>query len=103
MTIIQNQKNNNHRSKILIPLLLGVFAVLSIAGIYLYNQTVSLRHEIVKTKDLFNDLQAKNAELKNIAHDMENQDKLDALVADKYLVIDKNPDYIKKQQLVNRN
>ncbi len=98
MTIIQNHaQTNSDKPKILISALIGVVITLSIGGIFIYNQKVNLSHEIDSVKITLRDAEVKNAELKNSVYGMLDQQKLQSLVTNQALVIDKNPSYVKNQ------
>jgi len=99
MTIIQNKiQKTNGNPKILISSLIVILIMLSISGIFVYNQTVNINHNIEKEKIVLRDAEVKNAELKNNIYGMFSQEKTLAVVTNSALVVEKNPKYLKIQQ-----
>jgi len=104
MTIIQPNKSNNRSNPFVLVLMTA--GILSIVwGVFLYNQIVSLRHEVDNQDAKIQNAEVNNAELKNTLYNIIDADSLEALAGNKYLVLDNNPGYIKstdsKQLTVN--
>lgn len=104
MTIIQNKiQKNSGDSKILISTLIALLITLSTGGIFVYNQTVSINHDIEKEKIVLRDAELKNAELKNNIYGMFDQERVKEIADKQALVIEKNPKYLKIQQTAGLN
>lgn len=77
-----------------------MFSVVLVSyGILLYNQLVSLRHEITRQEKKFQQAETTNAELKNNFYNILDKNKLEPLIEQQSLILDKNPEYIKQQQV----
>ena len=74
---------------------MSVLAVSAILGIFLYNQLVNLRHEITSQENNLQKAEVESAELKNNLYAAVDAKNLEKLAADKALIIDKNPQYLK--------
>ncbi len=99
MTIIQLNKNN-HKKNFSISILMMVSIVVAVWGIFLYNQLVSLRHEVKKQENNIQQAEVQNAELKNNLYSILDEKKLESLINQQSLVSDKNPEYLTKKPLV---
>ncbi|KKR88753.1 MAG: hypothetical protein UW50_C0001G0171 [Candidatus Wolfebacteria bacterium GW2011_GWA1_44_24] len=98
MTIIQPNKKN--KLNFLISILMLILAVVAVWSVFLYNQLVDFRHEIASYEKSASETEVKNAELKNELFQIVNPKNLESLMNDGALVLEKNPTYIKEQQLV---
>ncbi len=101
MTIIQNKKTKN-KLGLWNGILLLTILIFSFFNIYFYNQSVNLRHEIDQQKGSLQNIQVANADFKNRLYAMSNTQKLEDLAANGF-VLDKNPEYVQKQNLVLNN
>lgn len=99
MTIIQPHKNNK-RSNLLAAFLSLSTVVLSVLLIFLYNDLVNLKHEIESYDENIRKAEASSAELKNSLYSILDNKNLESL-ANESLILDKNPEYIKQEQLAN--
>ncbi len=91
MTIIQPNKNEDIRR---LTTFLTVGLVTVILGIvFLYMQTVSLKHDLAKKRDTLEALKVENAELKNNFYNLVDVNNLEALAGELGLVQDKNPQW----------
>lgn len=92
MTIIKSNKTN-HKINFLISFLMLTLVISAVFGVFLYNQLVDFRHEIVSYEKIIKTAEVENAELKNALYQL-----LDAgLPNSQSFVLDKNPEYIKQQ------
>jgi len=73
----------------------------AIASLYVlvYSRTVSLKHDIEKTKAELETVRVQNAELKNGFYTAVDSRKLDELAQEKGLIYDKNPQWEFASQL----
>lgn len=99
MTIIRPQKEN-YMIKYLIVGLASALVVVSIGGVFLYNKIVSTKHEITRYKTLVRGVEVKNAELKNNYYNFTNRENSSEIAKAAGLLLDKNPEYVKKQLVV---
>lgn len=96
MTIIKSNKNG--KINFLISFLMLTLIVSTVFGVFLYNQLVDFRHEIVSYEKIIKSAEVENAELKNAFYQL-----LDAGLPDnQYFVLDKNPEYVKLQAVAIR-
>jgi cell division protein FtsB len=106
MTIIQPNKNN-HKINFLISILTVISVIAAVWGVFLYNQLVSLRHEVKKQETNLERAEVSNAELKNNLYSILNEKKFEPLINQQSLILDKNPEYVKttgkKQQGLTSN
>ncbi|MEK7168135.1 MAG: hypothetical protein AAB707_00280 [Patescibacteria group bacterium] len=98
MTIIQLNKNN-HKKNFLISILMMVSVVMAVWGIFIYNQLVSLRHEVKKQENNIQQAEVQNAELKNNLYSILNEKNIESLINQQSLILEKNPNYIKTAKL----
>ncbi len=92
MTIIQPNKNKDF---IKLTITLGLISVLVIVyGIFIYLQTVSLRHDLEVNKSNLEKLRLQNAELKNKFFQLVDSDNLEALAKARGLIQEKNPQWV---------
>ena len=98
MTIIQLNKNN-HNKNFLILILMMVSVVMAVWGIFIYNQLVSLRHEVKKQENNIQQAEVQNAELKNNLYSILNEKNIESLINQQSLILEKNPNYIKTAKL----
>ena len=98
MTIIQLNKNN-HKKNFLVSILMMVSIVMAVGGIFIYNQLVSLRHEVKKQENNIQQAEVQNAELKNNLYSVLNEKNIESLINQQSLILEKNPNYLKTQQI----
>jgi len=98
MTIIQPNKNN-YKSNFIISVLILVLISVALWGMFLYNQLVDLRHEIKKQKISLDEAEVTNAELKNKLYSIIDVENLKSSIDSQSLILDKNPEYVKKKLL----
>ncbi len=91
MTIIQPNKNEDIR-KLVTFLTVGLVAVF-LAVVFLYMQTVSLKHELAQKRDTLETLKVENAELKNNFYNLVDVNNLEKLAGELGLIQDKNPQW----------
>jgi len=97
MTVIQPNK-----TKKFIHLLFvfgGALILIAAFYVFIYSKTVSLKHDIEKTKVQLNELRVQNAELKNDFYSALDSRKLEELAKEKGLIYDKNPQWEFASQL----
>lgn len=94
MTFIQLNKNQN---KINFLILILTFAAISSAvwGVFLYNQLVNFRHEIVNYEKIVSQAEVENAELKNTLYQIIDVKNLESAIGGRLLVIENKPQYVK--------
>ncbi len=102
MTIIQPHKNN-YKANFLVLLLIMTCVSLTTWGVFLYNQLVSLRHEVKSQGANLSQTEVENAELKNNLYHAIDKGNLESLINSQSLILDKNPEYVKTGQLVVSN
>lgn len=92
MTYIQPNKHNKINFLTYTLILIIVFS--ASGGIFLYNQSVDLNHNIINQEKLVRDAEVENAELKNSLYQLIESKNLETLANEKSLVVEKNPQYI---------
>lgn len=98
MTIIQPNKNN-YKTSFLISVLLITSISTALWGVFLYNQLVNVRHEIKRQENNLRQAEVMNAELKNNLYSIIDAKNLKSSTDSQSLILDKNPEYVKIQQL----
>lgn len=98
MTIIRQKKDNNPIKRWLVGLAVGA-ACAVISGIFFYNQAVSNSHEIAQRRNELRDMELTNAELKSALYELTGAQKMQEFAASNGLVIEKNPMYVRQQEL----
>ena len=76
-----------------------VSVVMAVWGIFIYNQLVSLRHEVKKQENNIQQAEVQNAELKNNLYSILNEKNIESLINQQSLILEKNPNYIKTAKL----
>lgn len=96
MTIIQPNKNKDLIKTIfLLGLLLGTTIIY---GVFVYLQTVGLRHDLEIHKAELEKMHLENAEIKNKFFQLVDSDNLEKLAKEKGLVQEKNPQWASVSQ-----
>ncbi len=91
MTIIQPNKNQDIRR--LITFLSTGLIIVFLAGVLLYMQTVTLKHDLAKKQNTLENFKVENAELKNNFYGLVDVNNLEKLANELGLVQDKNPQW----------
>jgi len=100
MTIIEPKKNTYFVNEFLyIGLLLLTSAMICI---YLYNLNVTLKYQLSLQERAFQELEVRNADLRNKLYGILDFNNLSALIQRENLVSDKNPDYLENKPLAKR-
>lgn len=97
MTFIQPKKETNLFSKLNIILIIPIFVGLVLLVI-LYNQIVSLNHEITVSRKKLGNLEAESAELKEKLFSFLSSNNMGELATSRNLVSEKNPEYFNPQK-----
>lgn len=98
MTIIRQKKNNDPIKRWTVGLMVGA-ACAAVGGIFLYNQVVNDSHEIVQRRGGLRDMEVRNAELKGELYALIDTQKMQEFAASNGLIIEKNPNYVRRQEL----
>lgn len=98
MTIIRQKKNSDVLRQWTIILSAGA-ACMAITGLFFYNQVVNDTHEITQRRGDVRDVEVKNAELKGELYDLTSSRQVEAFAAANGLVVENNPNYIKRQEV----
>lgn len=91
MTIIR--PNAYQEVKKLIAILSAILVGVLLFGVFLYLQTVNLRHDIADAHNSLEDMKVENADLKNDLYGMMDSNNLEKLAVERGLVKDKNPQW----------
>lgn len=75
---------------------------IAVWGVFLYNQLVNLRHEVKKQEADISRAEVTNAELKNNLYSIIDAKNLKSSANSQSLILDKNPEYVKKPLVANR-
>lgn len=102
MTIVNPNKGKEKTTSRWVNGLIIALVVCATFGVFLYNKMVGVKHDIENVRITLREAEVKNAELKNILHDMTKGDGTAAFLDSGILVTEKNPEYVKNQQLVAR-
>jgi cell division protein FtsL len=101
MTIIQPNKNNKKINFLIFGLTMTA-VLIAVWGVFLYNQLINLRHELISRENNLQKIEVANAELKNNLYGLVNPEVLTVSAANKDLILEKNPTYIKSEQLARQ-
>lgn len=102
MTIIRQKKDIDMLKRWTIGLAIGA-GIAAIGGIFFYNQVVNNSHETTEMRDRSRDVEVTNAELKMQLFALTDAQKMQEFAATNGLVIEKNPNYVRRQELsINR-
>lgn len=100
MTIIEPNKNYFLQSSLMY--FAGAMLALMIAGIYFYNLNVTLKYGVSMQEKELRALETANADLRNEMYRILDVRNLTAVIKDRNLIQDKNPDYLEYAMLANR-
>lgn len=95
MTFVQPHKNNITAINITIFAMIAVIAAISASGMFLYNQLVNLRHDLISGKNNAGRAEVENAELKNNLYRMVDLKNFAVTANSHSLLEDKNPEYLR--------
>lgn len=91
MTIIQPNKYKDLKRLVIS---LGVFLVgIILIWVFVYLQTVNLRHDLVNTKQHLEEAKVENADLKNEYYSLVDTDNLEILARERGFIRDRNPQW----------
>ncbi len=94
MTFIQlNKTQNKINFLILILTLAAIFS--AVWGVFLYNQLVNFRHEIVNYEKIVGQAEVENAELKNALYQMMDAENPESAIDGRLLIIENKPQYVR--------
>lgn len=97
MTIIRPQKNKKLYN-ILIGFLSVIFAVVLFTGMWMYGNTVELKHDVAKLQEDIQREEARSSELKNSIYAILSPNNLENLAKERGLVKDRDPEYMQVQE-----
>lgn len=100
MTIIE--PNKNHLLQSTLMYFAGAMLVLVVIGIYFYNLNVTLKYGITMQEKEVNRLEAANADMRNEMYRVLDVRNLTAVIQERNLIQDKNPDYMEYSMLAHR-
>ena len=100
MTIIEPNKNHFFQASLLY--FAAFLLAVSIAGIYFYNLNVSLKYGVSMREQEISRLEAANADLRNRMYKALDVRALTAVIQQRNLIQDKNPDYLAYTMLAHR-
>lgn len=103
MTIVQPNRNDLSAMSVFTFVMMVFLVLAAFGGMYLYNQLVSLRHDISAAKDNLNKAEVANADLKNSLYQTINIKNPDSFAQSQSLVQDKNPDYLQNAPQLSSN
>ena len=101
MTVIEFGKREL-RINFAISLLVGLIVISMTWGIFLYNQLIGLRHDIAKGEQMLDNIQVRNAELKNSLYEILDGTSPESFLESNGLVVEKNPQYSKVSNSVSQ-
>lgn len=98
MTIIREKKNTDILQQWIIGLSVTA-GITAISGVFFYNQVVNNTHEITQRRGDVRTVEVKNAELKGALYELTSAQRVESFALANGLVVEKNPNYIKRQEL----
>lgn len=98
MTIIRQKRDSDMIKRWTIALAIGAGCA-AVAGVFFYNQVVNNSHEMTQRRGDLRDVEVKNAELKSALYALTDSQKVQEFAAKNNLVVEKNPNYVKRQEL----
>lgn len=93
MTVIQPNKNSKGVLGLILCLSFVLAAMLSLE-VLLYSETTSLKYDISRLSEDFDELRITNAELENKFYDTINQNSLEILAEERGLIKEKTPKWV---------
>jgi cell division protein FtsB len=91
MTIVQ--PNRNQDIKRLIAVLSSFLVAYFLMSVFIYLQTVNLKHDLAKQRKALDDLKVENADLKNQFYSLIDVSNLERLAQERGLIQDANPQW----------
>lgn len=98
MTIIRQKKEKDLVKQWTIGLSVGA-ATAVLGGMFFYNQVVNNSHEITERRSTLRDVEVRNAELKTALYELTDAQTMQEFAASNGLVVEKNPGYVKRQEI----
>ncbi|HBI25272.1 MAG: hypothetical protein UT41_C0003G0034 [Candidatus Wolfebacteria bacterium GW2011_GWC2_39_22] len=98
MTIIRQKKDGELLRRWAIGLAIGAGCA-AVSGVFFYNQVVNNSHEMTQRRDDLRSIEVKNAELKSALYALTDTQKMQAFATSNGLVIEKNPNYVRRQEV----
>ena len=101
MTIVQSPRGGKNKKLITVSLVVsGVLLVFALLlTLFSYNQIVNLNHELSSRRDILQEVQARNAELKQSVYNLVSYENLERVARERSLVKEKNPEYLKGRSM----
>lgn len=96
MTIIR-QKKEIDLIKVWGTVLSVTAACVAVAGVFFYNQVVNNSHEMTQRRGDLRDVEVLNAELKGQLYALTESQRVQEFAAKNNLIVEKNPNYVKRQ------
>ncbi len=93
MTYIKTNKNNFRLASPLLLLGLGILSAISLE-VYIYSQTVNLKHDIITLSRNIESVRLENADLKNQFYSLTDKTNLEKVAARNGFVQDNNPKWV---------
>lgn len=100
MTIIEPNKSYFLQSSLLY--FAGALLVLMVTGIYFYNLNVNLKYSVSMQEKEMRRLETANADMRNEMYRILDVRNLTAVIKERNLIQDRNPDYLEYTMLVQR-
>ena len=98
MTIIRQKKEKDIVRQLTIGLSIGA-ACTVLGGMFFYNQVVNNSHEITARRGSVREAEVRNAELKTALYALTDTKTMQEFAANNGLVVEKNPGYVKRQEV----
>jgi len=97
MTIIQPGRSQALAVNKFLVLLIVMLLIAAVWLVSLYNQLVNLNHNILDAESRIQKVETANAELKDKTFNLFDNQKLEALAAERQLIKDKEPQYLEAE------
>jgi len=98
MPIIQPNKNDK-KINLFIFGMTAATIIIAVWGVFIYNQLINLRHEVIRQENKIQKAEVLNAELKNNLYQLTDTKNLETSANQNNLVLEKKPQYVKKEQI----
>lgn len=102
MTIIEPKKFKSQYKRYLIPILGLIFAGAA-ASIYFYSDIVELKDNVQNQEKTLQQLEVKNAELKNQLYTILDANKLKESAGTLGLILERDPNYLETKTITRAN
>lgn len=103
MTIVQPNKANLTAMNILMVVMMMFLIATALAGMFIYNQLVNFRHDILSAEDNISKAGAVNSDLKTSLYELTNTKDPSLFAQGHALVQDNNPQYLQGAAQVSAN